>query len=535
MKMRRRGILSGAILLAAGLMATGVTIGASGSAVAAERVDDKFILVFGGRQPIPVLDPSQKYDWSTRMMQQAIYDGLVKYEGNPPEIKPWLAESWEVSADAKVWTFHLAPNATFHNGDPVNAEAVRFSFERTLEINKGPAWMLSSVLTKDGISVIDDHTIQFELTESFAPFLSFLPWWYVMNPTQVMANEVDGDLGQKWLTDNEAGSGPFKMKRWEHGVLYEIEADVDYWKGWPQDKPLAGVIYKLIRESATQKAALQRGEADIVEGLSPEDFDLVGKLPGVKVENHSGMTTFGIKFNVQKAPLDDINLRKAVAYAFDYDALLKIYNGNATLQTSPFPFATQGHVDIANMPRQDLAKAKEFLAKSNHPDGGIELEYVYVQGLEEERKMGLVLIDNLKPLNITVKMVPLTWPNMKARGSDVESSPNMLAIFATPVATDPDAVAYQYHKESWGKYYGSHFYENKEVWQLIDEARGLPSWDDRAPIYAEIQQMITDDQPEIFGMLANRRWAMRDYVKGFKFSPVRFTGEVDLYPLEIVQ
>jgi peptide/nickel transport system substrate-binding protein len=221
--------------------------------------------------------------------------------------------------------------------------------------------MLSSVLTKDGISVIDDYTIKFELTESFAPFLSFLPWWYVMNPVQVMANEVDGDLGQKWLTDNDAGSGPFKMKRWEHGVLYEVEADVDYWKGWPQDKPLAGVIYKLIRESSTQKAALQRGEADIVEGLSPEDFDLVEKLPGVRVENHSGMTTFGIKFNVKKAPLDDINLRKAVAYAFDYDALLKIYNGNAKLQTSPFPFATQGHVDVPNIPRQDLAKANEFL------------------------------------------------------------------------------------------------------------------------------------------------------------------------------
>ena len=531
MKIGRRVFLIAAAWLVAGLTMTGLP--ADRSVEAAEKVGDKFILVFGGRQPIPVLDPSQKYDWSTRMMQQSIYDALVKYENDPPEIKPWLAESWEVSPDAKVWTFNLVQNAKFHNGDPVNAEAVRFSFERTLKINKGPAWMLSSVLKPDGIKVVDEHTIRFELTDSFAPFLSFLPWWYVMNPAQVMANEVDGDLGQKWMTENAAGSGPFKIKRWEQGVLYEIEAVEDYWKGWRQEKPLAGVIYKLIRESATQKAALQRGEADIVEGLSTEDFDLVAKMPGIKVENHPGMTTFGIKFNVQQPPMDDINLRKAVAHAFDYDAFLKIYNGNAKLQTSPFPFATQGHIDVPGFPRYDMAKAKEYLAKSNYPEGGIELEYVYVQGLEEERKMGLVLIDNLKPLNIGIKMVPLTWPNMKARGSKVETSPNMLAIFATPVATDPDAVAFQYHKESWGKYYGTHFYENQAVWDLIEKARGIASWEERAPLYAEIQKMITADQPEIFGMLANRRWAMRDYVKGFSFSPVRFTGEVDLYTLEI--
>jgi len=229
-----------------------------------------------------------------------------------------------------------------------------------------------------------------------------------------------------------------------------------------------------------------------------------------------------------------VNLRKAVCFAFDYDALVKIYNGNAVLQTSPFPNATRGHVEVAGIYRQDLAKAKEFLGKSAYPNGGVELEYVYVQGLEEERKMGLVLIDNLQKLNITVKMVPLIWPNMVGRGAKVETSPDLMAVFATPVSTDPDAVAYQYHKGSWGKYYGSSFYTNDGVWGLIDRARTLVRWEERAPLYADIQRRIAADAPEIFGMLMNRRWALRDHVKGFVFSPVRFTGEVDLYPLAIV-
>src|SRR5258705_6406120 len=126
-----------------------------------ERAGDRKILVFAGRQEVPTIDPSVKYDWSIRMAQQSLYDALVKYVGNPPEIVPWLAEKWESSPDARTWTFHLAKNARFHNGDPVTAEAVRFSFARTLKLNQGPAWMLSDFLKEDGIKVVNDSTIQF--------------------------------------------------------------------------------------------------------------------------------------------------------------------------------------------------------------------------------------------------------------------------------------------------------------------------------------------------------------------------------------
>jgi len=252
------------------------------------------------------------------------------------------------------------------------------------------------------------------------------------------------------------------------------------------------------------------------------------------VPNFPGMTTFGLKMNTQKAPTSDANLRKAIVHAFDYDSLIKIYNGNAVLQTSPFPNATRGHIAVPGFPRQDPAKAKEFLARSAYPNGGLELEYVYVQGLEEERKIGLVLIDNLGKLNMKVTMVPLTWPNMVARGAKVESSPDLMAVFTTPLSTDPDAAAYQYPRNSYGKYYASSFYQNADVWGLIERARTLAKWEDRAPLYADIQKRIAADAPELFGMLANRRWGMRDHVKGFVFSPVRFTGEVDVYPLTIV-
>src|SRR5437870_10869002 len=144
-------------------------------ASAFERVGDRKILVFAGRQEVPTIDPSVKYDWSIRMAQQSLYDALVKYVGNPPEIVPWLAEKWESSPDARTWTFHLTKNARFHNGDPVTAEAVRFSFVRTLKLNQGPAWTLSEFLKEDGIKVVNPTTVQFTLTQPFGPFLSVVP------------------------------------------------------------------------------------------------------------------------------------------------------------------------------------------------------------------------------------------------------------------------------------------------------------------------------------------------------------------------
>jgi len=118
------------------------------------------------------------------------------------------------SEDGLTWTFHLVGNAKFHNGDALDAEAVRYSFERALKLNKGVAWMLKDHLKPDAIKVVDPRTIQFTLTVPYPAFLTFMPLWYIVNPKQIAANTVNDDYGQKFLTDGDAGSGPFKIKRW---------------------------------------------------------------------------------------------------------------------------------------------------------------------------------------------------------------------------------------------------------------------------------------------------------------------------------
>lgn len=517
----------------AALLATAAVTTTPMQLSAAEQLDGELYMVIAGRQPVSHLDPAQKYDLSIRMMMQQLYDGLVKYEGNPSEIKPWLAESWSVSDDGKVYTFNLAKNAKFHDGSPVNADAVVYSFERTIALNEGPAWMLEGFVDSGNIKAVGEHTVEFTLNKPYAAFISFLPWWYIVNPAVVEANKGD-DFGKSYLLENAAGSGPYKLKSFEQGTAYTLERNDDYWKGFPYDNDrMGGVIYRLIRESAGQRAALLKGEADIVTGLSVEERQAVEKRDEIATTRLPSLTSFGLKMNTTQGITADVNIRKALAHAYDYDSFIQLMNGEAKLQESPFTDAVQGMVPIADMPRRDIAKAKEYLAKTDYPDGGFEVDYVYVEGFELERQMGLSMIDAFKDINVTVKMIPQTWPNMVALGSKPETSPDLLAIFTTPASTDPDAIAIQYHPSSGGKYYGSHFLNDPELNALIEQGRAETDWEKRAPIYAAIQQKIVDLQPEIFGMMRNRGMAHRTWVKGYVDSPIRMGGEIDFYSVHL--
>jgi peptide/nickel transport system substrate-binding protein len=522
--MKRRDMMLGAAAMAAAT-----------PALAFERVGDRRMMVFSGGQPVPVLDPHVRYDWSTRMMQQAVYDALAKYQGNPARVVPWLAESWTSSPDGLTWTFKLVANAKFHNGDPVDAEAVRYSWERALKLNKGVAWMLKDCLDPSGIEAVDARTVKVSLKTPYGAFLSFVPLWFIVNPKQVIANLGD-DYGQKFLTTGDAGSGPFKINRWDPQGVMALDAVADYWKGWPMaaaDRP-AGVIYRIVREPAPRKAALQRGEVDMVTEMTPDDYDQLAKLPGIVVTSDTGMTPFTIQMNTQKGPTADINFRKALAYAMDYDAFIQINNGAAKLLTSPFPDAMTGHTAIAGIPRKNLALAKDYLAKTKTPKGGIEVEYLYVAGLEVERRIGLALLDSLSALDIKVNIVAAPWPTLTGRGAKPETAADLVAVYVTPVSPDPDVLAAQYASTAEGQFWGMHHLRDAEIDDMVKRARLEVDQPRRLKMYADIQQRIVDLQPAIFGQMEDRKWASRSYVKGFEYCPVRLTGEVDLYAVHTV-
>lgn len=123
-----------------------------------------------------LLDPHVKYDGNAYFFNLNMYDNLLRYQGNPPEIVPWLAERYDVTADGRTWTLHLRRGVQFHDGSEVNAEAVRFSFERLLALGKGPSGIFKRMgLTSEKVRAIDSHTVEIQLAKPYGPFRAALP------------------------------------------------------------------------------------------------------------------------------------------------------------------------------------------------------------------------------------------------------------------------------------------------------------------------------------------------------------------------
>jgi peptide/nickel transport system substrate-binding protein len=198
-----------------------------------------------------VLDPHVKYDVSAAAFNLNIYDNLLRYRGNPPEIISWLAERDEAADGGRRWTFYLRRGVTFHDGSELTAEAVRFSFERLLSLGKGPAAVFKRMgLTAESIRVLDPYTVEFRLEQPFGPFRGAIPVVSIVNPALIKANDQDGDWGEKWLARNDAGSGAFRLVKIDPASGFIMERFPAFWRGW-QERHIEQVEVRVIREQSS--------------------------------------------------------------------------------------------------------------------------------------------------------------------------------------------------------------------------------------------------------------------------------------------
>lgn len=495
-----------------------------GEAISDENYDPEAILIFGSSVDLPNLDPAVGHDGAGSETQKAVYDTLYRHMGNPAELVPWLATGHEASADATEWTFTLDERARFQDGSPVTAEAVVYSLERVLTINRGVAWMFSGVLTDGNAEAVDDHTVKFTLSQPFAPFLHAITWLFIVNPAVVEEHAEGDDMGQAWLLSNSAGSGPFKIKRWEPGTLYEFESDPDYWRGWETPR-LKGYIRQVSRESSTKRLALEQGQMHAADFISVEDIRLLERASNVVVPAEPAIGTYVVKMNNKVGPTSDIHVRRAISYAFDYDGMLQIMEGRAVRLKGPLAPTLLGTREDLNYYETNLEKAREELAKSEQYKDGFDLEFVHVTGLEEQRQTGLILLAQLAELNINVTITPMEWSNAVALFADAEQSPQMFPILSGTDYPDPDNFLWQsYHSSANGTWMGASHYQNEDVDKWLEEARSTADWDERVALYDQVQQTVVDEAAELYiysqvgGLIRSTK------VQGYQFCPVMGSG-----------
>ena len=340
--------------------------------VAPPAAAQKDTIAIGIQENVASLDPAKSWEVMGYGLLNQAYDTLITFSGdNFTEPIPKLAESWDISADGLTWTFHLRPGVTFASGNPVNADAVIFSFSRVGKINAGPAYILTQLgISEETLTKLDDLTVRMRLNKPYAPGMVFAclsqPIAMILDQQVVLAHEQNGDLGSAWLEEHFAGSGRFVLTAQKRGAFYTFEANERYWGTPPAFQKLD---VKIVQEPAEQAMLLTQGELDVAWNLPPDQARALGDNADMRVFQSTTFQINTIGMNVAYPPFQKPEVREALRYAVDYDGIIDmiLQGGAEKIQTCivkglpgynpamPFTF--------------DLDKAKQLLAAGGYPDG----------------------------------------------------------------------------------------------------------------------------------------------------------------------
>ena len=300
-------------------------------------------------------------DNPTRKIHAGVYEPLIDHKlgtADATNLEGVLAKSWKVSPDGLTYTFALRENVKFHDGSTLSAEDVKLSLERMKKIGLGRSWALDPVKE---VRVVNPMTVELVLARPYPPFLLGLPVVFIVSSQAVKKNQKGDDLAQAWLTQNEAGTGPFRLREFKVGEQIVMDRFDGYWRGWPA-KHLDRVVLKLVAEPATQKILMEGGQGHWADTISPGDLESFAQRKDFVV---TAEPTWGIQFfwmNTKKAPLDDPRVRKAMRLAFPYEQMIKdVMRGRGTL---PQGYLSPGYLTQEGPPEKtDLQAARKLLAE----------------------------------------------------------------------------------------------------------------------------------------------------------------------------
>ncbi|TLS36263.1 ABC transporter substrate-binding protein [Pseudalkalibacillus caeni] len=487
-------------------------------APAANENFDENVFNFATNQDIPQLDPHGSAANTSFRVTYMLYDRLVTYEGSSTEPKPMLAESWDISDDNKTYTFHLREDAKFHDGTPVTAEAVKYSFTRAIDVNKSAAGIFKKVIDKDSFEIVDDHTIKITLKKPFGPFIKTLGTVFanILNPN--LAENHGDDLGESYIADKEVGSGPYILESWDRGQKLVLKANPDYWGEKPTMETINVII---VPEPSTARLMLEKGEIDMIDNtmISPEVLKQMDGKNGVKVVKSAGYQIDYMPMNMTSGALADKKVRQAIAHSINYDALLEsVYLGEADRIGGAVPDGMFGFNPDAKLYDYDLDKAKKLLEEAGYAEG-LKLEIAISENNEVRKNTALLLQSDLAKVGVELEIKTYAWPTFLDLVTTGKH--NFGLVSWTPDYPDPDYNLWYFgHSSSKGPGFNLAFYENKKVDELLETARASTNEDERAAAYKEIQDIMAEEVPYIFVAQPYVQAPLRDWVKGYEINPM---------------
>lgn len=464
-----------AVLMVAALLFTAAGCGGGGNGGGGEAKDS---LTIGIDADAVALDPLRINDTLTMSILSNVYEPLVRMT-NDSEIVPALAEEWKISDDGLVYTFTIRTDATFHNGDPITAEDVKYSLEAAAESSYTGPYMNFI----DSVKVVDEKTVEVTLQYAYAPFLALCTTY-----SQVVKEDFYKEGGEVDMSKSPIGSGPYKFKSWAQGDKIEFEAYDGYYKGEPNIKNLT---YKIIPNSSTATMALESGEIDLSLNVAEADIKALEEKDGITLLQKPSTAFYFIGMNTNVKELSDVRVRQAIAKCINKQNMIDgALNGYGTPTNTFIAEGVLGYDPDFNPLPYDVEEAKKLMKEAGYENG-----FKISMSIPENRSTHAQIIkSDLAQIGIdlTINIIETGkfWDDLE--NLDYE----MMIMGWSYVVMDPDVGYYSLYKKDdmSGNYTG---FGNDETDRLLADGRVESDPDKRAAIYAELEEIYQTAAPYV--------------------------------------
>ncbi len=446
----------------------------------------------------PMLMQGLNQNGPTNMVAGNIYESLLRYD-EKLGAQPSLAKSWEISADAKTYTFKLQDGVTWHDGKPFSADDVVFSLDKFLrEVH--PRWRVVAANQVDKIEKVDDATVRIVLKQPFGPLLLTME---VASTPMIPKHIYDGtDYRANPANNTPIGTGPFKFKEWKKGSYIHLVKNETYWqKGKPN---LAEIYWQIIPDAAARAVAYETGKVDVLTGGSVDVYDVarLSKLPNTCVTT-KGWEMFAphawLTPNIARGgPLANKTFRQGMMYAIDREfGKDVVWGGLGKLPTGPISSKTKFYSGDVPKYTYDPAKAKALIKESGYKGEPIKL--LALPYGEVWNRWAEAIKQNLTDagVNIAIETTDVPGWTQRAGAGEFDMTFNFLYQFGDPAI----GVARSYISSNIikGNPFGNQgAYVNPEVDKLFAEAATAPSDATRQEAYTKVQKLLADELPVLW-------------------------------------
>ena len=461
---------------------------ASGAAEAkapAAQVEYKDTVIIGFQTKTSSTNPTAQTSVAHRIFYNLTHDTLVDYDETTKTIKPGLATEWKASADFKTWTFTLRDNAYFHNGEKFTADDVVFTWEWAKENASNATVKNFYTKTIAGVKALDDTHVEITLNNGDIDFLYTYSneSYSVLNREAVTADAENGpSIGTgPYMNDEFVLSDHTTLQRWD--------------KYWGELAPTKTLLFRYISDGSTRLASLEAGEIDICQAPNNTEHAIIRANDDLILYTYPGQALTFLAFNEQIPALQDQNLRLAIAYAVNSQEIIDgAASGVGNVANGMWGFFEYGYFDdwasVGQVPYNpvNMDLAKEYLAKSNYPDG---LTIKFTAANQWTVGALQIIQAQLKPLNINVEIQQLDAAGFGNLTKAKEHEVVIYSVTFTPAGSDAARI----YTPGNGVNYAS--YDNPKVTELFTKAAAETDDATRQAYYREIQEIVHAECPYI--------------------------------------